>query len=92
MGKRLGYEVVVDAIDWKLAQEKVLAGEADALLQINACAEREQLYDFSTELLKSEFAIFTENDGSIYTAEDLPGSTVGVERDGYPYILIESYP
>ena len=92
LGKRLGYEVVVDAIDWKLAQEKVLAGEADALLQINACAEREQLYDFSTELLKSEFAIFTENDGSIYTAEDLPGSTVGVERDGYPYILMESYP
>jgi diguanylate cyclase (GGDEF)-like protein len=91
IGEKIGYRVVVNAIDWENAQKKVLSGEADALLQINPNSEREKLYDFSDELLKSEFSIFIKSGSSIKTVNDLKNMTVGVEGGGYPYHLLQKY-
>lgn len=92
LGKRIGYRIEINAIDWEEAQNKVLSGEADALLQINPNPEREKLYDFSDELLKSEFSIFIESGNTgIKTVNDLKNKMVGVERGGYPYHLLQKY-
>lgn len=48
------------ALDWDEAQSKVLQGEGRALVQINPNPERLQVFDFSDELLRSEFSIFTK--------------------------------
>jgi len=92
LSKKIGYNIDVEAIDWGKAQNKVLSGEADALLQININPEREKIYDFSTELLKSEFSIFKKyGDTSINDVSDLKNKKVGVELVGYPRSLLESY-
>jgi hypothetical protein len=40
----------------------VLNGEADGLLHINPSNERNELYDFSFPLLKSDFSMFFQID------------------------------
>lgn len=92
LGKKMGYKIEVKAIDWEEAQSKILFGEADGLLQINLSSEREKIYDFSDELLKSEFLIFTKSgNNSIKTVNNLKNKTVGVEYEGYPYYLLKKY-
>jgi diguanylate cyclase (GGDEF)-like protein len=91
IGEKIGYRVVVDAIDWEKAQNKILSEEADALLQINLTPEREKLYDFSDEILKSEFSIFIKNGSGIKNLSDLMSKSVGVEKGGYPYYLLQKY-
>jgi ABC-type amino acid transport substrate-binding protein len=78
-------------MDWEMAQDMLLSGEADALLQINSSPERERIYDFTDELLKSEFAIFIKTGSNISNVYDLKGKTVGVEKGGYPYYILLKY-
>lgn len=90
LSKRIDHKIEVQALDWREAQEKILAGEADALIQINKNVERENLYDFSSELLKSEFSIFKKCENTkINGIEDLKNKKVGVEALGYPRYLLE---
>jgi len=92
LSKKIGYNIEIKAIDWEEAQNKVLSGEADALLQINLNPEREKIYNFSTELLKSEFSIFKKHgDTSISDVSDLKNKKVGVELVGYPHSLLEAH-
>jgi diguanylate cyclase (GGDEF)-like protein len=92
LGKNIGYEVEVRAMNWDEAQRMVLLGEADALLQINPNPEREKIYDFSNELLKSEFSIFIKSGNTrIQNVYDLIDKTVGVESGGYPFALLQKY-
>lgn len=92
LGEKTGYNIQIHAIDWVEAQNKVLAGEADALLQINPSSERENLYDFSDELLESEFSIFIESGASyIDSVESLVNRSVGVEEGGYANHLLKKY-
>jgi ABC-type amino acid transport substrate-binding protein len=62
IGERIGYEVQVVTADWGQAQQMVLNGEADGLLHINPSNERNELYDFSFPLLKSDFSMFFQID------------------------------
>ncbi|MDM8549043.1 transporter substrate-binding domain-containing protein [Desulfobacterales bacterium HSG2] len=80
-------------MDWTEAQRLVLAGKADALLQINATKERRKLYDFSAPLLESEFSIFISagRDG-IYDIASLRRLTVGVEEKGLPINILKRDP
>ena len=91
IGEKTGYRAEVDAIDWDLAQNMVLSDEADALLQINPNPARLEMYDFSDELLKSEFAIFVKSGSSIENVKDLKGRKVGVEGAGYPKLMLQNY-
>jgi len=92
IGNRIGYDIVVMAVNWEQAQNMVLNGEADGLLQINPGPERDKLYDFSVPLLRSDFSIFVQRDNvALGTIDDLIGKRVGVESAGYPIILLQGY-
>lgn len=92
IGDNAGYRTEVVAMDWEEAQEMVLEGEADALLQINPTPEREELFDFSGELLRSEFSIFVrQGNQEIREPADLANRKVGVEAGGYPLQQLKKY-
>ena len=89
LAEKLGRRIEVRAMDWEEAQAQVLSGEADALLQMNWSPAREKVFDFSEELLESEFVIFKRRDNShINGANDLVGKRVGVEIGGYAYQIL----
>lgn len=56
--EKIARPIEIIAMDWPEAQTQVLAGQADALLQINQTPERERIFSFSNPLLQSEFVIF----------------------------------
>lgn len=88
----MDYKIEVQTLDWVEAQNQVLSGQADALIQFNPSLEREERYDFSDEFLESEFSIFTHNrKTSIHTVDDLIGRTVGIEQGGYVCHLIKEH-
>ena len=85
--------VEITAMDWKLAQSLVASGQADALIQINATAQRRKIYDFSEPFLESHFAIFVHaNRPGISGIPSLRGLRVGVESGGLPHQLLEKDP
>lgn len=92
LGNKMDVKIEVEAMDWVEAQNKVLTHEADALLQINSNPIRETLYDFSDEVLKSEFAIFIKSGNrDIKSIDDLVDKNVAVEKGGYPYTLLTNH-
>lgn len=85
VAEKAGISIRIEAMNWPTAQTQVLAGEADALLQINRDPEREALYDFSDVLLTSNFHLFRNNlRPEIHDLASLRGKTVGVEAGGFP--------
>ena len=92
IGEKIGYDINVLAVNWEQAQQMVLNGDADGLLNINQSPERDKLYDFSDPLLKSDFSMFVQLDNTnLRRIDDLRGKTVGVEAGGYPSILLQEY-
>ncbi|NLP44109.1 MAG: diguanylate cyclase [Peptococcaceae bacterium] len=92
MEDRIGYEVEVVPVNWEQAQKMMLNGDADGLLHINQSPERDELFDFSRPLLKSDFSMFVQNDStSLRSIDDLRGKIVGVEAGGYPNLLLQGY-
>ena len=92
VGDRIGYEVKVVTVNWEQAQKMVLNGEADGLLHINPSSERNELYDFSSPLLKSDFSMFVQmGNVSLRSIKDLENKRVGVEAGGYPNVLLQGY-
>ena len=92
VGDRIGYEVKVVTANWEQAQRMMLNGEADGLLQINPSPERNELFDFSRPLLKSDFSMFVQaGNEALRSIYDLKNRRVGVEAGGYPYTLLTRY-
>ena len=92
IGDKIGYEVNVVTVNWEQAQKMVLNGDADGLLHINPSPERNDLYDFSSPLLKSDFSMFVQIDNVVLRSiKDLKNKRVGVEAGGYPDILLRGY-
>lgn len=92
IGDKIGYGIIVIAVNWEQAQKMVLNGEADGLLHINPSPERNELYDFSGPLLKSDFSIFVQSGNTtLRSIDDLRYKHVGVEASGYPYALLRKY-
>ena len=93
MAKRMRHPVQIRVMDWSQAQQSVLEGRADALLQINANPDRLKIFDFSKPLLLSEFTIFTATERmEILHQRDLRGLKVGVEEKGLPILLMKEDP
>ncbi|MDS4022053.1 MAG: transporter substrate-binding domain-containing protein [Candidatus Competibacter sp.] len=93
MAAHMRRPVEIRAMDWAEAQQRVLKGEADALLQINANPERERVLDFSEPLLRSEFTIYVAQERfGIVSLPDLRGLKVGVEAKGLPISLLREDP
>lgn len=80
-------------LEWKAAQERVKAGNGDALVLINKNPEREAIYDFSEPLLKSEFVIFRKSvRGDINDMHALDKKIVGLEKGGHTDSLMTRHP
>ncbi len=93
LAKRMRHPVEIRLMNWTEAQQLVLQGRADALLQINPNLERLKVYDFSEPLLNSEFTIFTSAQRpGIASIRDLRGLKVGVEEKGLPILLLQEDP
>ncbi len=85
--------VEIQLMNWARAQQLVMDGKADALIQINPNPERREVLDFSSPLLDSDFAIFTSSDRlGIASLADLRGKKVGVEQQGMPMSLLAPEP
>jgi PAS domain S-box-containing protein len=93
LAKRMHHPVEIRLMNWTEAQQLVLKGRADALIQINPDPERLKIYDFSEPLLTSEFTIFTSAERhGIASMIDLRGLKVGVEEKGLPILLLKEDP
>jgi len=91
--ERMSRPVRFKYMNWSEAQQLVLEGKADALLQINPSEEREKIYDFSDSLLESEFSIFVSFDReNVYDITSLRGLKVGVEKKGLPFNILKKNP
>ena len=91
--ERMSSPVRFKYMNWSQAQQLVLEGKADALLQINPSEEREKIYDFSDSLLESEFSIFVSFDREdVYDITSLKGLKVGVEGKGLPINILKQDP
>jgi PAS domain S-box-containing protein len=90
---RMNHPVRLDYMNWSRAQQLVLEGKADALLQINPSEERKKIYDFSDTLLESEFSIFTSSGRmGVFDSTGLRGLQVGVEEKGLPVQILKKDP
>ena len=75
----------IELMDWNLAQQKVLKGEADAVLELSATEDRQKLYDFASPTFTHQFGfVMRNNHPSTWTANDIAGKTVGVTAGGFP--------
>jgi PAS domain S-box-containing protein len=93
LAKRMLHPVEIRLMEWGEAQKRVVDGQADALLQINANPDRLKIFDFSEPLLASEFSIFTTSGHhGINAMQDLRGLRVGVEGKGLPILLLQKDP
>jgi PAS domain S-box-containing protein len=93
LAKRMHRPVEIRLMNWAEAQQRVLDGRADALLQIDPNPERLKLYDFSEPLIATEFTIFTSAERpGVASLRDLHGLRVGVEEKGLPVQLLHQNP
>jgi PAS domain S-box-containing protein len=93
ISETLGREVRVNLMDWEVAQEKVLRGQADGLLSMSMSPERLALFDFTDATATHEFGIFVPRGiRNIRGVGDLGGKRVGVTRGGLPRRVLESRP
>ena len=86
-------KIRIELMDWNLAQQKVLNGEADAVLEISSTPERQKLYDFAGTTFTHEFG-FVVRSGSTgaRTVNDLRGKKVGVTSGGFPRQFLQARP
>lgn len=90
LSHKMGISIRVELMNWEEAQDVFLGGYGDALLQLNKTEDREKVFEFSSPLLESEFALFVRyGDRRIRGIEDLGGKIVGVESMGYASSLIQ---
>lgn len=88
--KRIDQEITIQLMDWGEAQTLMQQGRADALLQINPSPRRMELYDFSDELLVSDFSLFIrQGTADIQFRESLAKKSIGVLIEGYPFRVLK---
>jgi hemerythrin-like metal-binding protein/PAS domain S-box-containing protein len=93
IAERAGLKAEIRAMDWSQAQQMLPEGKGDALLQINSNPDREKILDFSAPLLESHFCIFRKySRPDIQGVDSLSGLRVGVEKKGFPFLLLQRYP
>lgn len=93
VAERMHRPVEIQLMNWTEAQQLVLDGRAEALLQIDPNPERLKIYDFSDPLLNTEFTIFTSGQRlGVASIGDLRGLKVGVEEKGLPILLLQKDP
>jgi len=89
----IGREIKVELMQWKTAQEKVLKGEADGLIEIDISEERKKLYDLTETTIEFSYSLFVQSDNVVISeVSDVEGKKVGVTAGGYPRRVLEKNP
>ena len=93
LSARLGRDIRIDVMDWDVAQQTVLRGEADGLLSMSMSPERLALFDFTESTITHDFGIFVRRGNlTIHGAGDLEGKRIGVTPGGFPRRVLEHRP
>ena len=88
-----GLDAEIELRDWNLAQQQMTQGSIDGLIHINPNPERKKTLIFSDPLLRTEFVIFSRTgEGARANLSHFENKVVGVEKKGYPYLLLEQNP
>jgi PAS domain S-box-containing protein len=83
----------IELMDWTAAQQMVLNGQADAVLEMSASEEREKLYDFASTTFTHQFGFVMRNGSTpTWTINDLKGKNVGVTSGGFPRAFLAARP
>ncbi len=91
LARPLGREVRVDLMDWNLAQERMLKGDADGLIGMSVTEERRARFDFASPTFTRDFSlVLRENDFTVHSVSDLTGKKVGVTAGGFPRRFLEA--
>jgi PAS domain S-box-containing protein len=86
-------EIRIELMDWNLAQEKLLRGEANGLIGMSITDDRKERFDFASATFIRDFSLLARNgDRTIRGISDLKGKKVGVTRGGFPRQLLEMRP
>ena len=79
LGQRMGRQIDIRLMEWKVAQAMVAKGKADALCQLSITEARKQIYDFSDQAHDLRFSIFVRTGKQgINDLSDLRGLQVAV--------------
>ncbi len=83
----------IELMDWNVAQQKVLNGEADAVLEMSSSEERQKLYDFASTTFIHQFGLVMRNGSApTWSPDDLNGKTIGVTTGGFPRSVLATRP
>ncbi len=92
LSRALGRPIHVVLMDWRLAQEKVLQGEADGLVDLGMTEERRQKFAFSDSFVTHSYGLFVRSGpNSLHGADELHGRRVGVTAGGLPRRHLEQH-
>jgi glutamine transport system permease protein len=81
----------IELMDWSVAQQKVLNGEADAVLEMSSTPERQKLFDFASSTFTHEFGFVVRSGSiSIRSGDDLKRKIIGVTSGGFPRNFLQT--
>jgi signal transduction histidine kinase/ABC-type amino acid transport substrate-binding protein len=93
VSRAIGREIKVELMQWKTAQEKVLKGEADGLIEIDISEERQKLYDLTETTIEFSYSLFIRSDNVVISeVSDVEGKKAGVTAGGYPRRVLAKNP
>ena len=93
LGQRMGRQIDIRLMEWKVAQAMVAKGKADALCQLSITEARKQIYDFSDQAHDLSFSIFVRTGKQgINDLTDLRGLQVAVITASvqHQYVMADS--
>ena len=77
-------EIRIELMPWSLAQERVLQGHADFILDLTISEARKKKWDFTLPTMTRSFGFFVRSeDSAIQGIPDLSGKQVGVLSGGF---------
>ena len=92
VAKAMGRELRIELMDWSLARDRVLNGQADALIDLSVDGERTASWEFSEPVFAHTFALFVRQAHvSIRGIEDVGGHRVGAAPGGLASDFLESH-
>src|SRR5579862_4724130 len=85
IARAMGREARIELVEWSAAQQQVLSGGADGVIDLSISDERRKLWDFSEPIFTHEFGLFVRtSEIGIHGVRDLAGMHVGVVSGSFP--------
>ena len=93
VAKRLGVELVPQAIDWSAKEQELATGNIDCIWNgFTVTPEREEMMTFSAPYVNNAQVVVVKGSSSVQDIEDLAGATIGVQAGSSGQVAIEDNP